>query len=66
MGIEGVANFIDDIIVTGCNDDEHLNALEEVFKRLEDAGLKLKKEKVGSGIWDTLFQKKGSRKPMRE
>ena len=37
--------FLDDIIVTGANDEEHLENLREVFKRLESHGLRLKKSK---------------------
>jgi hypothetical protein len=33
QGIQLIANFIDDIIITGKNDGEHLKALKEVFKR---------------------------------
>jgi hypothetical protein len=35
--------YLDDIIVTGANDEEHLENLKEVFKRLESQGLHLKK-----------------------
>ena len=34
---------VDDILVSGANDGDHLNNLEEVFKRLVKAGLRLKK-----------------------
>ena len=37
--------YIDDIIVTGKSDEEHLYNLEEVLNRLEKAGMQLKKEK---------------------
>ena len=36
---------VDDILVSGANDGDHLNNLEEVFKRLVKAGLRLKKGK---------------------
>jgi len=39
------ANLLDDLIVTGRNDSEHLENLKEVFKRCKEAGFKLNKEK---------------------
>ena len=44
-GIDGVVVYIDDILVTGKTEEEHLSALGEVLTRLESAGLHLKKEK---------------------
>ena len=43
--IPGVAVYIDDILVTGSSDDEHLEHLEETLCCLSDAGLRLKREK---------------------
>ena len=37
--------YLDDIIISGKSDQEHLNNLETVLKRLEDSGLHLRKEK---------------------
>lgn len=45
QGLKGVRNFLDDIIVTGPNNEEHMANLREVFVRLRDAGLRLKKSK---------------------
>lgn len=45
LGIPGVVNFLDDIVVTGRNKEEHLANLKEVFQRLLDAGLKLRSDK---------------------
>lgn len=42
---DGVLQFLDDILVTGRTSSEHMARLKEVFKRLENAGLVLKKEK---------------------
>ena len=36
--------YIDDILVTESTDEQHLHRLKEVFKRLKDAGLKLKQD----------------------
>ena len=43
--IPGVVVYIDDILITGKADEEHLVALEEVLERLQKAGLRLKKPK---------------------
>ena len=45
QGIEGTVCYIDDILVTGSTDKEHLQRLEEVLRRLRDNGLRLKPEK---------------------
>ena len=36
---------VDDILVSGACDEDHSNNLEEVLKRLESAGLRLRKNK---------------------
>lgn len=36
-----VAVYFDDIAITGTNDTEHLETLEKVFDKLENAGLKI-------------------------
>ena len=45
QGISHVVVYIDDILVTGRNDQQHLEVLEEVLTRLQEYGLRLKKEK---------------------
>ena len=45
QGIPFVVVREDDILVSGSNDEEHLANLEEVLKRLSEAGLRLKREK---------------------
>ena len=45
QGIPGVVCYIDDILVTGTTQSDHLRNLEEVFQRLERHGFRLKKEK---------------------
>ncbi len=44
-GIPGVVIYMDDILITGETEVEHLNSLEEVLKRLTKAGLRAKKNK---------------------
>ena len=45
QGIEGVACYIDDIIITGKSDEEHLSHLEEVLKRLVRHGVHVNRAK---------------------
>ncbi len=45
QGLARVVVFIDDILVTGRNEQEHLASLGEVLHRLEEAGLRLRKSK---------------------
>ena len=45
QGIDGVACYIDDIIITGKSTKERLDHLEEVLKRLSEHGVKTKKDK---------------------
>ena len=37
--------FIDDILVTGSNEPEHLSNLEAVFQKIQEYGLRLKLQK---------------------
>ena len=45
QGIDGVACYIDDIIITGKTTEEHLEHLEEVLRRLLRHGVHVKKPK---------------------
>ena len=45
QGIPFMVVRVDDVLVSGKNDAEHLNNLEEVFRRLADANLRLNKVK---------------------
>ena len=45
QGIPYVTVYIDDILVTGATDREHLQNLQEVLTHLEKAGIRLKKDK---------------------
>ena len=45
QGIDGVICYIDDILVTGITDKQHLEKLDEVLKRLKTNGLRVKREK---------------------
>ena len=44
-GIPGVCAYLDDILITGSSEEEHLSALEDVLHRLAKAGLRVKKHK---------------------
>ena len=45
QGLHHVCVYLDDILITGRSQQEHLKNLEEVLKRLEEAGMHLKQEK---------------------
>ena len=45
QGIPGVVCYIDDILVSGKDEQSHLESLKEVFTRLEKHGFRLKREK---------------------
>ena len=44
-GIEHVSVYLDDILITGQSEGEHLQRLDEVLTRLETAGLRLRQNK---------------------
>ena len=44
-GLQGVGGILDDLIITGSNDERHLSNLESAFERISVMGIKLKKEK---------------------
>ena len=43
QGIEGVVVYLDDILITGCSKEAHLQTLDEVLSRLDKAGLRVKR-----------------------
>ena len=43
--LNGVGGILDDLIVTGSDDAEHLRNLEGTLKRLDSMGVKLKRSK---------------------
>ena len=45
QGIPKVVVYLDDILITGETEEEHLKILDEVLERLEKAGLRVKKPK---------------------
>ncbi|XP_041931246.1 LOW QUALITY PROTEIN: uncharacterized protein K02A2.6 [Alosa sapidissima] len=45
QGVPGTQCYLDDIIVTGATDTEHLENLRQVLKRLEDYGLRARRDK---------------------
>jgi len=51
--IPGVVVYMDDILVTGPSESDHLAALEEVLSRMEKAGFRLKKKKC----WLKLYKR---------
>lgn len=55
QGLEGVIVYIDDILISGSNEDEHAKRLEEVLSRLEKVGLRAKRSKCQFGVHSVLF-----------
>ncbi|KAI7796507.1 hypothetical protein IRJ41_023564, partial [Triplophysa rosa] len=55
QGLPHVAVFLDDILVTGRNDEEHLQTLARVMDRLQEAGLRLKWSKCSFTEKEVLF-----------
>ena len=45
QGISGICVYIDDILITGSTEQEHLENLSKVLNRLATAGMRLQKEK---------------------
>ena len=45
QGVKGVAVYLDDILITGSTESEHLKTLDEVLSRLDKAGLRVRKDK---------------------
>ena len=45
QGIPHTSVYLDDILVTGSTEEEHLRNLDQVLTRLEDAGMRLKRSK---------------------
>ena len=45
QGLNGVSCYLDDILITGRDDTEHLTNLKKVLERLEEYGVQLKKSK---------------------
>ena len=54
-GIPGVTVYLDDILVTGKTEEDHLSALEEVLKRLSQAGLKLRRDKCVFAVPSVVY-----------
>ncbi|CAB4020403.1 Hypothetical predicted protein, partial [Paramuricea clavata] len=61
QGIPFVVVRVDDILVSGSNDEEHLANLEEVLKRLSEHGLRLKKKKQRARIQRVVVPPQGRR-----
>ena len=55
QGLSGVCLYLDDILITGKTDLEHLNNLSAVLQRLSSAGMKLKPEKCSFMLKEVEF-----------
>ena len=45
-GLQGFGGILDDLIITGSNNERHLSNLESALERMRGTGIKLKKETV--------------------
>ncbi|XP_064475741.1 uncharacterized protein K02A2.6-like [Ornithodoros turicata] len=54
-GIEGTSVYLDDVIVSGSTKDEHYNRLELVLSRLEQANLRLRKDKCRFAVPEVCY-----------
>ena len=45
QGLKHICVYLNDILVTGSSEKDHLDNLAEVLKRLEDAGMRFKRSK---------------------
>ena len=48
QGVPGAMCYIDDILITGAAKEEHLQNLEEVLRRLQAYGIRMKRSKCYS------------------
>lgn len=54
-GIPNVVAFLDDLLITGSNEAAHWANVETVLQKLEDAGLRLKREKCVFGASEVVY-----------
>ena len=55
QGIPRVCVYIDDILMTGATEEEHLANLDQVLQRLQSAGMRLKREKCAFLLKSVTF-----------
>ena len=55
QGLPGVIVYIDDILIAGADEEEHLERLEAVLSRLEKAGLRARKDKCQFRVSSVSF-----------
>ncbi len=55
QGIPGITIYLDDFLIIGRDNQEHLHTLSEVLKRLKDGGLRLKREKCAFMQREAVF-----------
>ena len=55
QGIPHVSIYLDDILVTGTSEAEHLDTLDQVLNRLETAGLRLKQRKYAFMLESVIY-----------
>ena len=62
QGIPHVSIYLDDILVTGTSEAEHLDTLDQVLNRLETAGLRLKQGKCAFMLESVIYWATRSRR----
>ncbi|XP_042147460.1 uncharacterized protein K02A2.6-like [Ixodes scapularis] len=55
QGLEGVQVFLDDILVGGKDEAEHNTRLQAVLQRIQDDGVRLKRDKCVFGVDEVVF-----------
>ena len=55
QGMKHVVVYINDILITGETEEEHLNTLNEVLTRLESAGVRLKQSKCAFMVPEVVY-----------
>ena len=50
QGLPGIVCYLDDIIITGKDKQEHLNNLEQVLSRIQEYGFQVRKEKCRDSV----------------
>ena len=60
-GLEGVSNYVYDVLIHTSTWDEHLSTLRAVFDRVRQACLTMKPFEMLFGIWISPFPRRPSR-----
>lgn len=56
----GVVVYLDDLLIAGKTEQEHLQQLQNVLQRLQESGLRVKKSKKARWTFGTNFEQPGN------